>query len=184
MDIDKVIEELNGLNEIFNSMKNFGKSDFNYYIEELIKNYNGFIDRFCPLGIGDRVELTYTPNITKENAWGWLGYKHFLVKGSPGTVVSRSAREGKFSFGIEFDLDCYIADFSPNKPKEVKSSRRMHAFSFGENNLIKTDKSKMLFDNLREESKVPGWVFIVAQDGGWLELLNKYLIPNNNGCLL
>jgi hypothetical protein len=71
----------------------------------------------APFKVGDRVQLAKTPDINKETSWGWLGAKHFLIKGALATVHSRQFYDAHFIFGLYFDNDSWLT------PEGVKHMR-------------------------------------------------------------
>lgn len=64
--------------------------------------------RFAPFRVGDRVRLTETPEISDKVSWGWLGGKHFLVKGALATVREVNVRDDQFLVGLIFDDDSWV----------------------------------------------------------------------------
>lgn len=78
-----------------------------------------------PYKVGDRVALTKTPVINEHEAWGWLGAKHFLVKGAIATVVDRQFYDGHFLFGLHFDDESWM---DHNGQKHLKDKPSMYMF--------------------------------------------------------
>jgi hypothetical protein len=70
----------------------------------------------CPYKMGDRVALTKTPIINKNEGWGWLGSKHFLVQGAIATIVERDFHDGHFIFGLHFDDETWIDNNGNKQP--------------------------------------------------------------------
>lgn len=63
----------------------------------------------APFKVGDRVRLTKTPDITPEKSWGWMGAKHFLVKGAMATVREVDFSDGHFEAWLHFDDESWIS---------------------------------------------------------------------------
>lgn len=119
-DLDKLIDKLKQVAKLFN----YSMQDHIYSLE-----CANTIWLRCPFSVGDRVVLTMTPEITEEKRWGWMGAKHFLVKGAVATVAEREFYDGTFKFGLKFDDDSWInsTDGSIN-PIEEKN-RGLYYFS-------------------------------------------------------
>jgi len=81
-----------------------------------------------PFKVGDLVRLNKTPEITEEKSWGWLGAKHFLIKGALARVETRQFYDGKFVYGLSFDEESYISPIT-GKVTPVKDNG---IYSFGE----------------------------------------------------
>jgi hypothetical protein len=73
----------------------------------------GLLER-APFRKGDRVVLTETPVINSLESWGWVGSKHFLVKGAKGTVDEIDFYDGQFRAGVIFDDETWV-DTDGNK---------------------------------------------------------------------
>ena len=82
----------------------------------------------CPFRVDQRVQLTETPKITPTESWGWLGSKHFLVKGALATVRERDFYKGVFSFGLFFDDETWMDSFT----KKLNPVDRKGLYYFGE----------------------------------------------------
>jgi hypothetical protein len=82
----------------------------------------------CPFQVDQRVQLTKTPVINEKEAWGWLGSKHFLIKGAVAIVKERDFYKGVFSFGLHFDDQTWIDSFT----KEIHSPKEKALYYFGE----------------------------------------------------
>ena len=78
------------------------RSEHKWHWDKLRAYAVGLFDR-APFKPGDRVRLTRTPDITPEKAWGWMGSRHFLLKGAMGTVVSTDFSDGHFEAYVVFD---------------------------------------------------------------------------------
>lgn len=118
MDIEKVRA---GLKLLEQGMAMLGGGPMDYYCRRLTECYD-YLLTLAPHKIGDRVRLTDTPVINERESWGWLGAKHFLVKGAIATVVSVDAHGDGFSYGLEFEHDSWINSYTkevnPRPPKE------------------------------------------------------------------
>ena len=91
----------------------------------------GLLDR-APFKKGDRVVLIETPVINEEVAWGWMGSKHFLIKGAKGTVSELDFYEGAFRAGVHFDNESWIDSDGNIHPREEP-----HQYWFSEKWLVK-----------------------------------------------
>lgn len=119
----KAINE--GVQMIADGMNRIGTNDYKYQIEKLVACYELLLGRFAPAHVGDRVALSKTPEITPEKAPGWMGSKHFLVKGAQGTVKDVDV-DGK---GFFFQVVCSITNhgwtIKPRKCTRLKTNTRM-----------------------------------------------------------
>jgi len=124
MNIEKVKE---GLALIDRGMGILGSGPVDYYASRLVECYE-FLLTLAPHKVGDRVRLTDTPTINAKESWGWLGDKHFLIKGAVATVFSVEADGNGFFYGVQFDADSWINSYTkvvnPRPPKE------RHVFNF------------------------------------------------------
>lgn len=86
------------------------ESEIEWHLKKVEGYATALFDRFCPFKVGDRVRLTRTPEITTEKSWGWIGSKHFLMKGALATVADVDYRaDGKcFEYLLKFDDDSWI----------------------------------------------------------------------------
>jgi hypothetical protein len=101
----------------------------------------GIVERFladAPFHVGDRVELTMTPEITQDS--GWRGSKHFLIKGARGIVLEVDFDpERKTLFGlVEFDDETYIHF----QTKEALPVTHKHVYRFSERWLRRVSEEK------------------------------------------
>jgi len=85
---------------------------------------------------GDRVKLSKEPEISSTKNYGWLGSKHFLVKGALGTIKEVSHFNGVFRYSIEFDEETICVGNSRVIPK------RKASFCFEEEYLISSNEIK------------------------------------------
>jgi hypothetical protein len=104
MNIDKIIE---GYSLVKKGIGILDGGDLDFYIRRLTDNYK-FLLTLAPHQIGDRVMLAETPEITPTQRWGWMGAKHFLVKGAKATVKEVEADGREFGYMLEFDDDSWI----------------------------------------------------------------------------
>jgi hypothetical protein len=81
----------------------------------------------CNFIVGDKVKLNKTPVINTEESWGWLGSKHFLIKGAMATVRTREFYNGHFVFGLHFDHESWID--GNGKARPVKDTKSLFMFS-------------------------------------------------------
>lgn len=95
--IPRVIDAVKALQEAI------GETEFFYHVEQMEIAHNAMLERFSPFKVGDRARLTRDPNITKDHAPGWLGSKHFLTKGCPGTIETVEFYKGLFRFAFRPD---------------------------------------------------------------------------------
>lgn len=58
--------------------------------------------------IDDRVKLIITPEINEKTCRGWIGHKHYLVKGAVATIKDREFYNGKFIYSVIFDDESYL----------------------------------------------------------------------------
>ena len=94
--VDDVLAAVDALTEVTS------RSEHAWHWKKLRAYAVGLFDR-APFKVGDRVRLTKTPDITPEKAWGWMGAKHFLVKGAMATVAAIDFSEGRFEAWLYFD---------------------------------------------------------------------------------
>lgn len=75
-----------------------------YYIRTLCECYE-YLLTLAPHPVGSRVQLLYTPEISESKNWGWLVGRHFLKKGTVGTVREIRAYGDGFYYSLEFAQD-------------------------------------------------------------------------------
>jgi hypothetical protein len=108
-DTEKYAEDMQSLIDQVKALdKALTNSEYGFKLTELIESYGSLFDRFCPFRVGDRVQLSKTPEINEKTSWGWIGSKHFLVDGAKARVTSRGYRNGLFCFGLVFDDESWI----------------------------------------------------------------------------
>jgi NTP pyrophosphatase (non-canonical NTP hydrolase) len=83
-------------------------SDATYNMESLETFVKVMFEKHCPFKVGDRAKLSKTPDINEKDSWGWMGAKHFLIKGKEGTIESVDFHIDKFIFGFIPDNQTYI----------------------------------------------------------------------------
>lgn len=98
---------------------------FIYHVERLLGAYEYATTRLAPAVVGDRVMLTKTPNITKSKAPGWMGSRHFLIRGAIATVREVSLDTGGFCFQLMFDDESWLKDGVP-QPIPEKDKHTYH----------------------------------------------------------
>lgn len=157
-EVSKTIATINGV------VKELGQNS-QYKMERIVTSFGEMFDRFCPFRVGDRVELSHTPEITNSKRWGWLGSKHFLVEGSPGVITSRDFRGGEFIFEVMFDLESWIPS-SGNAKGEWSKRPDRHVYSLSEADLAPSDKEEWII--FETEAAAPSWVEEIV------ELSEKY----------
>lgn len=121
---------LEAIDDFQSGLNKLSRGPAKYYVNKVNDQINLLFDRFCPFKEGDRVVLTKTPLINEKVAPGWVHAKHFLVKGSIGTVTSRDADAKGFHFNVTFDNDTWIDASGTERPTE-----RERAFGFREGSL-------------------------------------------------
>jgi hypothetical protein len=80
----------------------------------------------CPYQVGQMVQLNKTPEVTEEKSWGWLGAKHFLIKGAAARVATREFYDGRFVFGLHFQDESWM-DYQGHKQPVSKAG--LYCFS-------------------------------------------------------
>ena len=104
-----------------------------YFFEKIEGYINVLFNKYAPFRTGDRVALTQTPDITEEKSWGWLGSKHFLIKGAKGIVKSVDYDSGRgFCAQVVFDDESWI-DKEGHRQKLSSPSQ----YSLSEDYLVK-----------------------------------------------
>lgn len=133
--IKKAIEDLESLNKVnynlFGCVE--GYSPIKSILEDALTVF-----KFAKFNINDRVELIITPDIDKNIRWGWLGFKHFLIKGAVATVIDREFYKGQFVYTVLFDDDSYI-EFHTGKKILTQPDKR-GCFTINEDWLSKHDE--------------------------------------------
>ena len=103
-----------------------------FYFEKMDAYVEVLFERFAPFKKGDRIKLSKTPEITLDKSWGWMGSKHFLVKGAKGTVqaVDLDARNKKFYAEVVFDNESWKN--SNDGVVTLYDKDKRHNYAFGE----------------------------------------------------
>ncbi len=112
--VGKTIAAVDALSE---ALRN---SEHAWHWKKLQEYATGLFDR-APFKAGDRVRLTVTPEINEKDSWGWMGSKHFLVKGAVATVHSVDFRDGKFNALLYFDDETWKDDAGVLRKKDRAS---------------------------------------------------------------
>jgi hypothetical protein len=109
-------------------------ADLLYTIEKCAAAYDFLLAHYAQFHTSDRVQLRQTPRIDEMHSPGWLGSKHFLVAGAPGTVRDVDWRNGKFYYHIVFDAESWLD--SKGVERTVDPDRHS-SYSFSEDELSK-----------------------------------------------
>lgn len=128
MDIETVKK---GFKLMEDGMRILGGGPLDFYVRKLTECYDLLISRYAPFKIGERVILTKTPEIGSVDRWGWLGSKHFLIKGAVGSVTFVEADGDGFRFSVVFDDDSWIDHHGVKQPTKEKGH-----FGFREDYLV------------------------------------------------
>ena len=82
-------------------------SSLEYELECLIEAHRLLLTEYVPFKVGDRVELSQTPEIPSDS--GWACSKHFLVEGAAGEVKSSEVTStGNIWYNVEFDDESWV----------------------------------------------------------------------------
>lgn len=130
MDIQNVKD---GFSLIEEGMSKLSRGSLHFYLDELTACYDLLINKYAPFKVDDIVILTRTPEISNEVSHGWMGAKHFLIKGARGRIQSVSCGSRGFRFDVIFDNETFIDYLT----KEPKAPTEKHCFAFGEDWLVK-----------------------------------------------
>jgi len=120
-DLKDIMKELTALSNRIRP----GCSPSEWSLDQVMNSFLSIFDRFCPLKIGDRVELV--KNLPIEESSGWYSCRHFLIRGAMGTVEDRGYRDDKFTFDIIFDNETWI-----DREGVEREVDRKHTFSLSE----------------------------------------------------
>ena len=111
-----------------------------WHLNRLLECKELLLTKYAPFKVGDRVMLTATPDINQKDSWGWMGAKHFLIRGAVGTVREVDVCAAGFRANVEFDDESWLPDFdSPSQgikkgvPQPVSEK---HVFGFNERHLV------------------------------------------------
>jgi hypothetical protein len=137
------------IKELFSDIEALNKTliegEYGYKITTVIENYHSIFTKFCPFKTGDRVCLSSTPVISREERCGWLGAKHFLVEGAAGTIHSCDYYKDRFRFGVQFDSDSWIHPISKETIKVPDEERGL--YTIDENMLVAEFNFLKTFDS-------------------------------------
>ncbi len=89
------------------TLSRVGISDMQFHLRKIEGYIAGLFAR-SPFQVGDTVELTKTPTITKDESYGWLPSKHFLVAGAIGRVQEIDFDDGKFVAYLTFENESWV----------------------------------------------------------------------------
>lgn len=95
---------------------------------ELLRRYSSMIEgaiKEAPFQKGDRVQLLTDPVIGPGS--GWLGAKHFLVKGAKATVRCVQLNSNGWRIGLMFDKDSHV-DINGKEHLRDASDRGVYFF--------------------------------------------------------
>jgi hypothetical protein len=122
-DVEPVRE---GARLIKEGMSMLANGPLDYYLEELSACYELLITRFSPHKLGDTVTLKRTPRIDESHAWGWMGGKHFLIKGARATVAKVTASGDGFTYGLHFENETWKDREGMEHPRDKASLYLFH----------------------------------------------------------
>lgn len=103
--MDAPIERLERLLDWYDQ-KPGGNNDWCWTLKRLHDYAKALMD-LSPLQLGDRVVLRDQPEITEEHSRGWMGSKHFIVKGALARVVEIDW-DGEFTCSVVFDDESWV----------------------------------------------------------------------------
>ena len=127
MDVETVKEAARLMKKASDLLSN---GPLEFYLREMAATYELMMERFCPFKVGQRVQLAATPVITEKTSWGWMPYKHFIIKGHAGTVASASCGSDGFTFDVILDDQTWLDPTGTAHPVSKPST-----FRFKENML-------------------------------------------------
>lgn len=148
MSWDKTVEKVISVGETLNKLDEALRSagDRQWYFKKMAGYTKALFEKFAPFKVEDRVQLTKTPDINPEQSWGWMGAKHFLVKGAKGTVIEVDLDPDALEFTalVEFDEESWIPtldskDHQKGVPVLMEEKNR-HVYFFREDFLEKQKK--------------------------------------------
>jgi NTP pyrophosphatase (non-canonical NTP hydrolase) len=126
-------------------------SDATYNMESLETFVKVMFEKHCPFKVGDRAKLSKTPDINEKDSWGWMGSKHFLVKGKEGTIESVDFSRDEFMFGFIPDNQTYIPSFTDKTEKPINDP---HIFMFSES-WLEPIESKIKINVVKGVVRIP-----------------------------
>lgn len=137
MDVEQFSKGMRLMQEALSALSG---GPFDHTMKCLLAAREALLTRYAPFKVGDRVELAVTPKIDADTAYGWLGSKHFLVKGAVGTVRASDVRsDGRLSFEVEFDDESWIARDGTRRPVNAKD-----VYCFGERSLARHEPPNVI----------------------------------------
>ena len=111
--------------------------DDNYDREIVLAMVRALAD-LAPFMAGDRIRLRETPEINADISPGWVGSRHILVKGAPGTVTDADFGSGDFIFFVAFDRNTWV----DRHGNEHSRSEKPYVYAFKASDLEKIDEPK------------------------------------------
>lgn len=140
--VEKVMHVAATMDRLDEELRSAG--DRQWHFKKMAGYTKALFERFAPFKAGDRVHLAKTPDINPETSWGWMGSKHFLVKGAKGKVTSVDfdADTKKFTALVMFDDESWVPDndYGPGKRKGVPvpiEEKDRHVYYFSEDWICK-----------------------------------------------
>ncbi len=119
-----------GMANIEKGVEILSRGPMEYYIKQCDEYVEALFGRFCPWQKGTRVRLSKTPVITPEESWGWMGAKHFLIKGAKGTVDEVDYYDDKFRISVIFDNETH-----KDQSGKLHGVSKKHSYLFSESYL-------------------------------------------------
>ena len=104
-----------------------------FYFEKLGDYITGLFS-FSKFKIGDAVALAHDHDFSRSP--GWHGREHFIKKGAAAKITDIDYGKRGFSYGIEFDNETWIDDFSKKGKAIERPVDRKGQYWFGESALI------------------------------------------------
>lgn len=96
------MEELKKLKEIVKWTKSIPEANsFDWYMER-VEYFTKELFKYSKFKVGDIVVLNKTPVINDKEAWGWIGYKDILIKGTRAKVQGVDHYAGRFRYLLDF----------------------------------------------------------------------------------
>jgi hypothetical protein len=106
-------------------------------MRRLAETFRALMDRASPFKVGDRVVIIDEPECTG----GWVGYKHCLGNGQPGTIKERDFDPDVGAFVFAFEPDDSDLWWS-SSDKLLRVGLQHFRFPLQEKRLAKTDKTR------------------------------------------
>ncbi|MCK4843066.1 MAG: hypothetical protein KAT04_14490 [Methylococcales bacterium] len=92
-----------------------------YYYEKVEGYIDALFKKYAPFQKGDRIKIVKKPRIGN----GWIGSRHFLIKGSEGIIQDVDFYNNHFCADVIFDNETWIDSNGDERPVSVKSTYRM-----------------------------------------------------------